>query len=152
MQPAGLHHVSINVRDVSAARAFYVDVLGLTERADRPDFNFDGAWLDAGSQQVHLIQAEVPPDRGQHFALAVTDLDGAVAELRGRGLRVTDPVPVGTGRQSFLYDPAGNRIELQRPGGAGLGERPPGTPRWRSRLPHSASRSAVFGHDWTACR
>jgi glyoxylase I family protein len=121
MQPAGLHHVSINVRDVSAARAFYVDVLGLTERADRPDFNFDGAWLDAGSQQVHLIQAEVPPDRGQHFALAVTDLDGAVAELRGRGLRVTDPVPVGTGRQSFLYDPAGNRIELQEPGGAGPG-------------------------------
>jgi glyoxylase I family protein len=122
MRPAGLHHVSINVRDVSAARAFYVDVLGLTERADRPDFHFDGAWLDAGSQQVHLIQAEVPPDRGQHFALAVTDLDGAVAELRGRGLRVTDPVLVGAGRQSFLYDPAGNRIELQQPGGAGLGE------------------------------
>jgi catechol 2,3-dioxygenase-like lactoylglutathione lyase family enzyme len=128
MRPAGLHHVSINVRDVTAARAFYVDVLGLTERADRPDFHFDGAWLDAGGQQVHLIQAEVPPDRGQHFALEVTDLDGAVAEIRGRGLRVTDPVPVGTGRQSFLYDPAGNRIELQEPGGAGPGERPPWNP------------------------
>ncbi len=79
---------------------FYVGILGLTERADRPDFSFDGAWLDAGPQQVHLIKADVPPDRGQHFALAVTDLDGAVAELRGRGLRVTDPAPVGTGRQS----------------------------------------------------
>src|SRR6266516_3038457 len=111
MRPAGLHHVSINVRDVSASRDFYVDVLGLTERADRPDFNFDGAWLDAGSQQVHLIQAEVPPDRGQHFALAVTD-----------------PVPVGTGRQSFLYDLAGNRIELQEPGSAAPGERPPWNP------------------------
>jgi len=116
MRPAGLHHVSINVRDVPAARDFYVGVLGLTERADRPDFSFDGAWLDAGSQQIHLIKADVPPDRGQHFALAVTDLDAAVAELRGRGVRVTDPVPVGTGRQSFLYDPAGNRIELQEPG------------------------------------
>jgi predicted enzyme related to lactoylglutathione lyase len=65
---------------------------------------------------VHLIQADVPPDRGQHFALAVTDLDAAVAELRGHGLTVTDPTPVGTGRQSFLSDPAGNRIELQEPG------------------------------------
>ena len=65
---------------------------------------------------MHLIQADVPPDRGQHFALAVTDLDTAVAELRGHGLTVTDPVPVGSGRQSFLSDPAGNRIELQEPG------------------------------------
>ena len=116
MRPAGLHHVSIIVSDVPAARDFYVDVLGLTERADRPNFGFGGAWLDAGSQQVHLIQADVPPDRGQHFALAVTDLDAAVAELRSRGVPVTDPVPVGTGRQSFLDDPAGNRIELQEPG------------------------------------
>jgi len=117
MRPAGLHHVSINVRDVPAARDFYVGVLGLTERADRPDFSFDGAWLDAGSQQIHLIKADVPPDRGQHFALAVTDLNAAVAELRSRGVTVTEPVPVGTGRQSFLSDPAGNRIELQEPGG-----------------------------------
>ena len=116
MRPAGLHHVSINVRDVHAARDFYVGVLGLTERGDRPDFGFDGAWLDAGSQQIHLIKADVPPDRGQHFALAVADLDAAVAELRGRGITVTDPVPVGSGRQSFLCDPAGNRIELQEPG------------------------------------
>src|SRR5262245_37915981 len=128
MRPDGLHHVSINVSDVGAARDFYTRVLGLTERADRPDFPFDGAWLDAGSQQVHLIQAEVPPDRGQHFALAVTDLDGAVAELRGRGLRVTDPVPVGSGSQSFLCDPAGNRLELQEPASAGPGERPPWNP------------------------
>jgi len=117
MRPAGLHHVSINVNDVPAARDFYTAVLGLTERTDRPDFSFGGAWLDAGSQQVHLIEADVPPSLGQHFALAVADLDAAVAELRGRGVRVTDPVPVGTGRQAFLEDPAGNRIELQEPGG-----------------------------------
>ena len=117
MRPSGLHHVSINVSDVPAARDFYVDVLGLTERADRPDFSFAGAWLDAGSQQIHLIEADVPPSLGQHFALAVTDLDAVVAELRARGVQVTDPVPVGTGRQSFLSDPAGNNIELQEPGG-----------------------------------
>ena len=115
MRPAGLHHVSINVDDVPAARDFYVRVLGLTERPDRPDFSFDGAWLDAGDQQVHLIEADVPPHLGQHFALAVTNLDAAVADLRALGVPVTDPVPVGLGRQAFVSDPAGNRVELQEP-------------------------------------
>jgi glyoxylase I family protein len=116
MRLDGLHHVSLNVRDVPAALDFYTGVLGLAERTDRPDFSFDGAWLDAGRQQIHLIDADVPPSLGQHFALAVSDLDAAVAELRARGVEVTDPVGVGTGRQSFLADPAGNRIELQEPG------------------------------------
>jgi glyoxylase I family protein len=115
MRPDGLHHVSINVSDVDAARDFYTRVLGLTERSDRPDFDFDGAWLDIGGQQVHLIEAEVPPEYGQHFAVAVTDLDGVVAELRGLGVAVTDPVPVGRGRQAFVNDPSGNRVELQQP-------------------------------------
>ncbi len=115
MKPDGLHHVSLNVRDVPAALDFYTRVLGLTQRSDRPDFSFDGAWLDAGGQQIHLIDADVPPPFGQHFALAVSDLDAVVAELRGQGVAVTDPVPVGTGRQSFLDDPAGNRVELQEP-------------------------------------
>jgi glyoxylase I family protein len=115
MRPDGLHHVSINVSDVGAARDFYTRVLGLTERADRPDFSFDGAWLDAGNQQVHLIEAEVPPELGQHFALAVTDLDAVVAELRALDVTVTDPVPVGRGRQAFVTDPSGNRVELQQP-------------------------------------
>lgn len=115
MQPVGLHHVSINVTDPDVARAFYVDVLGLVERPDRPDFGFGGAWLDAGGQQVHLIEAAPPPAVGQHFALQVADIDAAVAELRGRGVEVTDPKPVGTGRQSFLTDPDGNGVELNQP-------------------------------------
>jgi glyoxylase I family protein len=35
-----------------------------------------------------------------------------VDELRGRSVDVSDPVPVGRNRQSFLHDPAGNLIEL----------------------------------------
>ena len=56
----GLHHVSINVDDVDTALAFYVEVLGLKVRPDRPDFSFGGAWLDAGGQQIHLIEADAP--------------------------------------------------------------------------------------------
>jgi catechol 2,3-dioxygenase-like lactoylglutathione lyase family enzyme len=116
MRPLGVHHVSINVSDVGAALDFYVEVLGLAARSDRPDFGFGGAWLDAGDQQLHLIEASVPGDRGQHFALRVADLDAVVAELRAGATMVSDPSPVGTGRQAFLHDPSGNLVELHQPG------------------------------------
>lgn len=111
-----MHHVSVNVDDVDAALAFYTEVLGLGVRGDRPAFGFGGAWLDAGGQQVHLVEGRPPAARGQHFALAVEDLDATVAELRARGVSVSDPGPVGTGRQAFLADPAGNLVELHEPG------------------------------------
>jgi glyoxylase I family protein len=114
MRPAGVHHVSINVDDVDAALRFYVDVLGLVPRSDRPDFRFGGAWLDAGGQQVHLIEGDPPPACGQHFAVRVDDLDDVVAELRERGIDVPAPKPVGTGRQTFVSDPAGNVVELHQ--------------------------------------
>ena len=113
MRTLAVHHVSINVDDVDVALGFYVDVLGLAQREDRPpDLGVGGAWLDAGAQQVHLIHAPPPTARGQHFALLVEDLDGVVEELRNREVDVSDPTPVGHSRQSFLKDPAGNLIEL----------------------------------------
>ena len=116
MQPLAVHHVSINVDDVDAALGFYVDVLGLRVRDDRPDFPFGGAWLDAGGQQVHLIEAATPTDLGQHFAVLVADIEASVAELRGSGVTVSDPSPVAANRQAFLHDPAGNTIELHQLG------------------------------------
>ena len=115
MQPRAIHHVSINVPDAEVALRFYVGVLGLSERSDRPDFGIGGAWLDAGGQQVHLIQGETPAAVGQHFALAVDDLDAVIEELRGRGVEVSDAMAVGPGRQAFTHDPAGNLVELNPP-------------------------------------
>ena len=112
MQAIGIHHVSINVTDVDAALGFYTGILGLTVRDDRPAFGFPGAWLDAGSQQIHLIGAPTPDNLGQHLALQVADLPATVAELRAEGIEVTDPSVVGPGLQSFLVDPSGNAVEL----------------------------------------
>ena len=119
MKPCAVHHVSINVDDVDAALAFYTGRLGLVPRTDRPDFDFPGAWLDAGGQQVHLIGSDPPTQRGQHFALQVEDLEAAITELRQEGIKVSDAVAVGTSRQAFLKDPAGNRIELHQVGASG---------------------------------
>ncbi len=121
--PTGVDHVALNVPDVPGAIAFYTEKLGLTQNFTRPDFGFAGAWLDtANGQQVHLIELPAPPNVGQHFALVYDDLAAVVAELRSRGLEVSDPVPVGTtGRQqAFTADPWGNGVELhQRPEAGG---------------------------------
>jgi glyoxylase I family protein len=108
--------VAINVSDVDAAIDFYTGVLGLTVREDRPDFGISGAWLDAGGQQLHLVESESTPAPGQHFAILVEDLAATVAELRGRGIEVRDPSGVGTSLQTFVSDPAGNLIELHQAG------------------------------------
>lgn len=116
MKLTGVHHVSVNVRDVDEALKFYCGPLGLEQRHDRPDFGFGGAWLDIGGQQVHLIEGEVPPANGQHFAVRVEDMDGTVSELRSLGIEVSDPIPVGRNLQAFLSDPSGNSIELHEVG------------------------------------
>ena len=110
---ADIHHVSINVTDVATSEAFYVDVLGLGV-LPRPAFSFPGRWLDAGAgRQVHLIETDrIPADVGQHFAFRVNDLDQLCAHLEARGVDVTEPKPVGAGRQSFFHDPDGNRLEI----------------------------------------
>ncbi len=112
MRPVGVHHVSLNVPDVDAGVAFYTRILGGVLREDRPDLGFDGAWIDVGDQQVHLLMGAVPPDSGQHFAVQVDDLDAAIGELRATGVVVSDSTSIGSGRQAFLHDPAGNLVEL----------------------------------------
>ena len=118
MQPLAVHHVSVNVTDVARSLAFYTDVLGGVVRADRPDFGFGGAWIDLGASQVHLIEAAVPPNLGQHFAVQVADLHEAVREVRARGIEVGDPSPVGSSLQAFVEDPDGNVVELHQVGAA----------------------------------
>ncbi len=114
---ADIHHVSINVSDTERALGFYRDVLGM-EPLPRPNFSFGGAWLDAGGgRQVHLIEATVPPDLGQHVAFLVHDLDQVIADVRAAGWQVSTAKSVGDTpiRQAFLHDPDGNRLELSRP-------------------------------------
>jgi len=116
MKPTGIHHVSICVRDTAEAITFYTDVLGFTLLNTRPDFGFPGAWLEAGGEQLHLMEREPSVSVGEHFAVHVEDLDEAVADIRAAGWRV-DPVDhvLGAGRQAFLHDPSGNFIELNQP-------------------------------------
>ena len=113
----GVQHVALEVGDLDAAQAFYVDVIGLTV-LDRPDFGFPGLWLGVpDGRLVHLIEGQRPAHPGHHFALEVADIDTAVAALRAKGVDVRDPFETtpGAGQQAFLTDPSGNVIELNQP-------------------------------------
>ena len=115
VKPNGVDHVAINVPDVPAGITFYTEVLGLTQNFTRPDFGFAGAWLDAGNQQVHLVELDPPPNLGQHFALLYDDIATVVTHLRSLGLEVSEPAKNDAGRrQAFLRDPWGNAIELHQ--------------------------------------
>jgi glyoxylase I family protein len=116
VDPLAVHHVSVNVADAAESIGFYTEILGGTVRGDRPDFGFGGAWIDFGPTQVHLIEGDVPSNRGQHFAVLVADLDATVRELRSKGLDIEDGSIVGPDRQTFLTDPSGNLIELHQVG------------------------------------
>ncbi|WP_329048782.1 VOC family protein [Amycolatopsis sp. NBC_01488] len=109
---AAIHHVAVVVDDLEQSVGFYTRALGFRLSAERPSTLGPGAWLDVGGQQLHLIEGTPPSSRGQHFAVLVDDLDAEIRRLRADGVDVSDPVPIGGARQSFLADPSGNAIEL----------------------------------------
>ena len=110
---SGIHHIAINVDNVEDAVDFYSRYFSLrqvTKPNDRA-----GAWLQANDgRQIHLRQATVPEDNGQHLALLVDDIKETYKMLTDAGIAVTSPKPIGSSLQSFLHDPAGNRIEIHQ--------------------------------------
>jgi glyoxylase I family protein len=113
MQFKGIHHVSINVRDVDEAQLFYVDKLGL-EILDRPDLGFPGLWLKAGEQQIHLIGIDSGKAvKEQHFALYVDNVDTTIQSLNALKIKVSSPlVTPGVCRAVFITDASDNMIEF----------------------------------------
>ena len=120
MRVTGFHHVSVNCHDARLAEmvSFYGGLFGLDSKA-RPDIpGIPGHWFDVSGQELHVVGA---PSRGtaidstgNHFCVAVDDLDGAIAELDDRGIPYERAVQGAGTVQVWITDPAGNTIELQQ--------------------------------------
>lgn len=121
-----IDHVTLVVDDLSASRDFYVGILGMQD-VPRPAFSFAGLWFQAGTTQIHLIEANEQsgpggyPDartrtntRNHHLAFAVDDATTAADTLRARGVAaVSGPKARPDGAiQVFVADPDGHLIEL----------------------------------------
>ena len=110
-----LHHVNLTVppgRSTPIA-AFYCEVLGFVP-ITRPENERAGVWLEMpDGTQLHLSERDGAPHPDQHFAVMVDDL-GAVRERLhevGASFHPAEDV-FNTGGRGFVFDPAGNRIEL----------------------------------------
>jgi catechol 2,3-dioxygenase-like lactoylglutathione lyase family enzyme len=73
----------------------------------------DGLWFEAGQGQVHLsAQDDLSLHGRRHFALRIDDLDAMRAQLAQAGARFEEATPIPGWRRCFVFDPFGNKIEL----------------------------------------
>jgi len=138
MQPRGILETAIYVRDLDAARRFYVEVLGLevlTEQKGRHVFFRCGRGMflvfnpDSTSREQTTVNGATLPLHGAtgptHMAFAVSEaeLDAWRGRLNEAGVAVERVVhwPNG-GRSLYFRDPDGNSLELATPRLWGLSE------------------------------
>jgi glyoxylase I family protein len=92
MQNAALHHVSLTTKDLPRAISFYETVLGF-KRVARPAFKLDGAWLQNGAVEIHLIDLANGSFRNSnsvsaddvHFAIRIADFEDLINRVSKRG-------------------------------------------------------------------
>ena len=114
-----IHHCSVLVADLRKSLDFYHGVLGLEIDPRRPDLGYDGAWLNVGSQQIHLLALPNPDPvlgrpahggRDRHVALYVKDLALLCRQLEGAGVEYS--VSKSGRKALFCRDPDGNALEF----------------------------------------
>ena len=96
------------------ARAFYRDVLGMSEIPKPRPLNLrGGAWFSAGNITLHLgVEADFRPARKAHPALRVQGFDSLIAKLRAANITIEEDFELENIRRAHIDDPFGNRIEL----------------------------------------
>lgn len=112
-------HATVIVAELETSLKFYTEVVGLRVNPDRPDLGYPGAWLDVGTQQLHLMALPNPdpvqgrPEHGgrdRHVAFAVADLDELCQRLDAAGVDYTRSK---SGRKAlFCRDPDANALEF----------------------------------------
>jgi catechol 2,3-dioxygenase-like lactoylglutathione lyase family enzyme len=112
-----LHH-SVNVEGhLDATVAFYRQLLELEDEARPVIPGVDGHWFDAGTVQLHLVDADAGPQAikptGPHVCFAVEDLPAAITELEEAGIPYAEGAQ-GPVVQIWFVDPAGNTVEIQQ--------------------------------------
>ena len=122
-----VHHITIAVRDLAKASETFSELFGAPggEASVVEAFGIKSADADLAGLAVQYV---APNDadsaltrfierRGEglyNIALEVDDLAAAVAELRGRGIRVSDPVDAPPGmRSAFVAMAATHGVSVQ---------------------------------------
>lgn len=112
-------HASVIVKDTDKALRFYHDILGIPVNPARPELGYPGAWLQIGTQQIHLLELDNPDPvrdrpahggRDRHVAIAVDHLEALQNRLERAGVDYT--LSKSGRRALFVRDPDGNACEF----------------------------------------
>lgn len=117
--PWEIDHVAIVVDDLEAAIVLYTDTLGFKQRYRETiaDQGVEAVGLAAGDSAVELLRPIDPhsaiaryrgeaPMKLHHTAYRVEDLEGTLADLKGRGVQLIDEHPragANGNRIAFLH-------------------------------------------------
>src|SRR4051794_31816386 len=106
--PAGQEHL---------ARAFYSDVLGLTEEPKPANLAArGGVWFRGGGARLPRgVEREFRAARKAHPALIVRGLAELAARCRDAGFEPVTDEPLPGFDRFYVFDPFGNRLELLEP-------------------------------------
>lgn len=114
-----IQHVSIHrpsgEQATRAARAFYGNLLGLTE-IDVPE-TLTGRgliWYELGNTELHIFIEDFAEGGGQehHLCIAVADVDELRVRLEAGGHMTRDTTPIPGRPRFFCRDPFGNLVEF----------------------------------------
>ena len=73
-----------------------------------------GVWFSLGSQELHIgLEEPFSPARKAHPAFNVAGLGELRARLEAAGVQIHEAQPIPGVDRFHVYDPFGNRIELQ---------------------------------------
>ena len=120
-----LNHVAVSVKDLGAAVQFYREKLGFNEVVRNP--NGMSAYIQVSRDtflELQAANAERPAGQLTHFGMETDNIRTTVAQLRQRGLTVSDPGAPSAftgGILANITDPVYGRIELaEQPAGGKL--------------------------------
>jgi methylmalonyl-CoA/ethylmalonyl-CoA epimerase len=123
-----INHVAVVVRDIEESLKFWEESLGL--KLDHievvPSQNSRVAFIPVGDSEVELVQptksesglAAYLEKRGEgmhHLCMEVDDIDGILADLKQKGVRLINEVAeVLPGRKmAFIHPKAGNGVLIE---------------------------------------
>ena len=114
-----LELVAVPVSDVDRAKAFYVEQAGFNADHDHKvsdEIRFVQITPPGSACSIAFGKGvtDAPPGSLQGLQLVVDDADAAHADLKSRGVEVSDVQDFPWGRFVFFADPDGNRWAVQQ--------------------------------------